>query len=137
MTKFTTEIGHARHWAKPRRSGLPLWTTCAWPATWCSATCFALHGPVALRESAAGNTDPFYTVPSCTARFYFAKLFPETAALMRTARAGGKVLMDGPWPRPVRRPHAVNFKILPWSADAPSRSLQLLALTLGLRPGPR
>ncbi|MDB5731056.1 MAG: acyl-CoA dehydrogenase protein, partial [Variovorax sp.] len=29
-----------------------------------------------------------------TARFYFAKLFPETATLMRTARAGAKVLMD-------------------------------------------
>jgi hypothetical protein len=29
-----------------------------------------------------------------TARFYFAKLFPETATLMRTARAGSKVLMD-------------------------------------------
>ena len=28
------------------------------------------------------------------ARFYFAKLFPETATLMRTARAGSKVLMD-------------------------------------------
>ena len=25
---------------------------------------------------------------------YFAKLFPETATLMRTARAGSKVLMD-------------------------------------------
>jgi hypothetical protein len=29
-----------------------------------------------------------------TARFYFAKLFPETATLMRTARTGSKVLMD-------------------------------------------
>ena len=29
-----------------------------------------------------------------TARFYFAKLFPETATLMRTARSGSKVLMD-------------------------------------------
>jgi hypothetical protein len=29
-----------------------------------------------------------------TARFYFAKLFPETASLMQTARAGSDVLMD-------------------------------------------
>jgi hypothetical protein len=29
-----------------------------------------------------------------TARFYFAKLFPETATLMRTARTGAKVLLD-------------------------------------------
>jgi hypothetical protein len=31
---------------------------------------------------------PFYTAKLQTARFYFAKLFPETATLMRTARAG-------------------------------------------------
>ena len=49
---------------------------------------------VALREIAAGNTDPFYPAKLQTARFYFAKLFPETATLMRTARAGSKVLMD-------------------------------------------
>jgi len=29
-----------------------------------------------------------------TARFYFAKLFPETASLMVTARAGAGVLME-------------------------------------------
>jgi hypothetical protein len=49
---------------------------------------------VALREIAAGNTDPFYVAKLQTARFYFAKLFPETASLMRTARAGSKSLMD-------------------------------------------
>ena len=49
---------------------------------------------VALREIAAGNSDPFYLAKVQTARFYFAKLFPETATLMRTARAGSKVLMD-------------------------------------------
>jgi len=49
---------------------------------------------VALREIAAGNTDPFYKAKLQTARFYFAKLFPETATLMRTARAGVKVLLD-------------------------------------------
>jgi alkylation response protein AidB-like acyl-CoA dehydrogenase len=55
---------------------------------------FARMAQVALREIAAGNTDPFYPAKLQTARFYFAKLFPETATLMRTARAGSKVLMD-------------------------------------------
>jgi len=55
---------------------------------------WARMAQVALREIAAGNTDPFYTAKLQTARFYFAKLFPETATLMRTARAGSKVLMD-------------------------------------------
>jgi hypothetical protein len=49
---------------------------------------------VALREMAAGNTDPFYLGKLQTARFYFAKLFPETATLMRTARTGASALMD-------------------------------------------
>jgi len=47
-----------------------------------------------LRQIAAGSTDPFYTAKLQTARFYFAKLFPEVQTLMRTARAGSKVLMD-------------------------------------------
>ncbi len=55
---------------------------------------FARMAQVALREIAAGNTDPFYPAKLQTARFYFAKLFPETATLMRTARAGSRVLMD-------------------------------------------
>jgi hypothetical protein len=33
------------------------------------------------------------TPPSCTPRFYFAKLLPETASLIRTARAGVQPLM--------------------------------------------
>ncbi len=55
---------------------------------------WARMAQVALREIANGNTDPFYLAKLQTARFYFAKLFPETATLMRTARAGSKVLMD-------------------------------------------
>lgn len=38
--------------------------------------------------------DVFYQSKLATARFYFAKLQPETAALMRTARAGAKSLME-------------------------------------------
>jgi hypothetical protein len=55
---------------------------------------WARMAQVALRQIAAGSTDPFYTAKLQTARFYFAKLFPETATLMRTARSGSKVLMD-------------------------------------------
>jgi hypothetical protein len=55
---------------------------------------WARMAQVALRKIAEGSDDPFYTAKLQTARFYFAKLFPETATLMRTARAGSKVLMD-------------------------------------------
>ena len=48
----------------------------------------------ALRAIAEGSTDPFYTAKLQTARFYFARLFPETATLMRRARTGSRVLMD-------------------------------------------
>nr|MBP8896583.1 acyl-CoA dehydrogenase C-terminal domain-containing protein [Ottowia sp.] len=41
-----------------------------------------------------GSTDPFYTAKLQTARFYFARLFPETASLMRTARSGVANLLD-------------------------------------------
>jgi len=55
---------------------------------------WARMAQTALQQIAAGNTDPFYQAKLQTARFYFAKLFPETATLMRRARAGSKVLMD-------------------------------------------
>jgi ABC-type methionine transport system permease subunit len=55
---------------------------------------WARMAQVALREIAAGNTDPFYAAKLQTARFYFARLFPETASLMLTARTGSKVLLD-------------------------------------------
>jgi hypothetical protein len=49
---------------------------------------------VALQQIDQGSKDPFYKSKLQTARFYFAKLFPETASLMQTARAGSDVLMD-------------------------------------------
>jgi hypothetical protein len=55
---------------------------------------WARMAQVALREIAEGNTDPFYQAKLQTARFYFAKLFPETASLMLTVRAGARSLMD-------------------------------------------
>ena len=47
---------------------------------------------IALDREASG--DPFYKAKLATARFYFAKLLPETAATIRQARAGAKPLMD-------------------------------------------
>jgi hypothetical protein len=47
---------------------------------------------VALDKQDSG--DPFYESKLVTARFYFAKLLPETAATIRVARAGAKPLMD-------------------------------------------
>jgi hypothetical protein len=46
---------------------------------------------VALAKVDGG--DPFYKAKLHTARFYFAKLLPETAGLMRSARAGLAPLM--------------------------------------------
>src|SRR5206468_285608 len=47
---------------------------------------------IALDKEASG--DPFYKAKLATARFYFAKLLPETAMTIRQARAGSKPLMD-------------------------------------------
>ncbi|MCW5235314.1 acyl-CoA dehydrogenase C-terminal domain-containing protein [Verminephrobacter eiseniae] len=55
---------------------------------------FARMAQVALRQMAAGNADPFYPAKLQTARFYFARLFPETATLLRRVRAGSQTLMD-------------------------------------------
>jgi alkylation response protein AidB-like acyl-CoA dehydrogenase len=50
---------------------------------------------VALDHQAAdqGSVDPFYVAKLATARFYFQKLLPETATLIRTARSGSATLM--------------------------------------------
>ena len=40
-----------------------------------------------------GSGDTFYRSKLATARFYFAKLQPETAAQIRMARAGASTLM--------------------------------------------
>jgi alkylation response protein AidB-like acyl-CoA dehydrogenase len=55
---------------------------------------WAKMAQVALAQIAAGNTDPFYQAKLQTARFYFARLMPETATLLKTVRAGSKNLMD-------------------------------------------
>ena len=52
---------------------------------------FARMAKIALEKKDSG--DPFYTAKLHTARFYFAKLLPETAGLIRSCRAGLSPLM--------------------------------------------
>jgi len=93
LTKFTTEIGF-KGFQNPDEVGAAAVDYLRVAGHFVFGYLFARMAQVALRQIAAGNTDPFYVAKLQTARFYFAKLFPETATLMRTARAGSKVLMD-------------------------------------------
>jgi hypothetical protein len=93
MTKFTTEIGF-KGFQNPDEVGAAAVDYLRVAGHLVFGYFFARMAQVALREIAAGNTDQFYLAKLQTARFYFAKLFPETATLMRTARAGSKSLMD-------------------------------------------
>ncbi|MCO5397230.1 acyl-CoA dehydrogenase C-terminal domain-containing protein [Ralstonia soli] len=52
---------------------------------------WARMAKIALEKQNSGDT--FYKVKLATARFYFAKLLPETASQIRMARAGGATLM--------------------------------------------
>ncbi|MDH1333276.1 UNVERIFIED_CONTAM: acyl-CoA dehydrogenase C-terminal domain-containing protein [Comamonas sp. A-3] len=93
MTKFTTEIGF-KGMQNPDEVGAAAVDYLRVAGHLVFGYLFARMAQVALREIAAGNADPFYQGKLQTARFYFAKLFPETATLMRTARAGSQSLMD-------------------------------------------
>jgi hypothetical protein len=52
---------------------------------------WARMAKIALEKQASGDT--FYKAKLATARFYFAKLLPETASLIRSARAGAGPMM--------------------------------------------
>lgn len=52
---------------------------------------FAQMAKLALEKQASG--DSFYTAKLATARFYFARLYPETAMLIRQARSGSANLL--------------------------------------------
>ncbi len=54
--------------------------------SWCNSA------GVAMRN--LGSGDPFYKAKLTTARFYFAKLYPESASLIAQARAGAAPLME-------------------------------------------
>jgi butyryl-CoA dehydrogenase len=53
---------------------------------------FARMAKIALAKQDSGDT--FYRAKLATARFYFARLLPETAMLIRQARSGAKSLLD-------------------------------------------
>lgn len=93
MTKFTTEIGF-KGFQNADEVGAAAVDYLRVAGHLVFGYFFARMASVALKKIAEGNTDPFYQAKLQTARFYFAKLFPETATLMRTARAGAKPLMD-------------------------------------------
>ncbi len=98
MTKFTTEIGF-KGFQNPDEVGAAAVDYLRVAGHLVFGYFWARMAQVALRQIAAAEqegkpTDPFYLAKLQTARFYFAKLFPETAMLMRTARTGAKVLMD-------------------------------------------
>jgi alkylation response protein AidB-like acyl-CoA dehydrogenase len=93
MTKFTTEIGF-KGLQNPDEVGAAAVDYLRVAGHLVFGYFFARMASVALKQIGAGNTDPFYPAKLQTARFYFAKLFPETATLMRTARAGARPLLD-------------------------------------------
>jgi alkylation response protein AidB-like acyl-CoA dehydrogenase len=97
VTKLTMELG-MKAMGNPTRWAPPRWTTCAWSATWCCLLLGA-HGQGRAGQAGAAG-DPFYTAKLHTARFYFAKLLPETASLIRSARAGAAAA-DGDGRSPV------------------------------------
>jgi len=49
---------------------------------------------IAQAEQEAQRPDPFYLGKLQTARFYFARLMPETTSLMRRIRSGSEVLLE-------------------------------------------
>ena len=98
MTKFTTELGF-KGFQNADEVGAAAVDYLRVAGHLVFGYFWARMAQVALREIAAAElekrpADPFYKAKLQTARFYFAKLFPETAMLMRTARGGAKVLMD-------------------------------------------
>ncbi len=93
MGPFTSEIG-ARALQNPDEAGAAAVPYLRAAGHLVYGYFFALMASVALKQIAAGKTDPFYTGKLQTARFYFARLFPETATLLRVARGGSAALME-------------------------------------------
>lgn len=91
VTKLTTEIG-MKAFGNPDEVGAAAVDYLRVVGHLTFAYFFARMAKVALEKKDSG--DPFYTAKLSTARFYFAKLLPETATLIRTARAGLQPLME-------------------------------------------
>ena len=93
LPKFTTEIGF-KAFTSPDEAGAASTDFLRVAGHLVFAWFFARMASVALQKIAAGSTDAFYRAKLQTARFYFARLFPETASLMLTARSGAACLME-------------------------------------------
>ncbi len=91
LTKLTTEIG-MKAFKNPDEVGAVAVDYLRVCGHLMFAYLWARMAKVALAKQSSG--DPFYTAKLATARFYFAKLLPETASLIRTARAGAAPMME-------------------------------------------
>ena len=90
VTKLTTELG-MKAFGNADEVGAAAVDYLRVVGHLCFAYFFARMAKIALEKKDSG--DPFYTAKLATARFYFAKLLPETAGLIRSARAGVAPLM--------------------------------------------
>jgi hypothetical protein len=90
VTKLTTELG-MKAFGNADEVGAAAVDYLRIVGHLCFAYFWARMAKVALQKQGSG--DAFYTAKLATARFYFAKLLPETAGLIRTARAGLAPLM--------------------------------------------
>jgi len=90
MTKLTTELG-MKAFGNPDEVGAAAVDYLRVAGHLVFAYFWARMAKIALSKQGSG--DPFYAAKLATARFYFAKLLPETAGLIRSARAGVQPLM--------------------------------------------
>jgi alkylation response protein AidB-like acyl-CoA dehydrogenase len=90
VTKLTTELG-MKAFKNPDEVGAAAVDYLRVCGHLTFAYFWARMAKVAL--SKVGSGDDFYKAKLATARFYFAKLLPETAMLIRSARAGSASLM--------------------------------------------
>jgi alkylation response protein AidB-like acyl-CoA dehydrogenase len=96
MTAFTTEIGF-KAFSNANEVGAASVDYLRVAGHLVFGYFFARMAQISLKtiaEGRAGSDSKFYQAKLQTARFYFAKLFPETLTLMATARSGAAVLMD-------------------------------------------
>ncbi|SEK94603.1 hypothetical protein SAMN05216359_10472 [Roseateles sp. YR242] len=91
VTKLTTEIG-MKAFQNPDEVGAAAVDYLRVVGHLCFAYMWARMAKLALDKKDSG--DPFYKAKLITARFYFAKLLPETAGLIRSCRSGLAPLME-------------------------------------------
>ena len=90
LTKLTTELG-LKAFSNPDEVGAAAVDYLRVVGHLVFAYFWTRMARVALDHQA--DEDPFYRTKLATARFYFSYLLPETAALIRSARAGVRLLM--------------------------------------------